>query len=78
MIGMYSVIESKTRYKDVRDCNMSLHLHKYTYMYIYTYMHQNTEKFSSATGVSFRVKIFRDKFSIEDCKFESVCLTKLV
>ena len=41
-------------------------------------MHTNTETFSSATGVSFRVKIFRDKFSIEDCKFESVCLTKLV
>ena len=41
-------------------------------------MHTNTETFSSATGVSFRVKIFRDKFSIKDCKFESVCLTKLV
>ena len=43
----------------------------------YTYMQTNTESFSSATGVSFRVKIFKDKLSTEDCKFKSICLTKL-
>ena len=36
MIGMYSVFKSKTRYKNLRDCNMSLHLHKYT---LYIYIH---------------------------------------
>ena len=81
MIGMYSVFKSKTRHKDVRNCNMSLHLHEYTYMYIYTiyiYAYKYWNVFQCNWGFFSCKNIFRDKFSIEDCKFESVCLTKLV